>query len=55
MGFPERKKGGKRMCDRCGAEYYINENKLFKQEGLWLDRECYDSLTDKEREERIKH
>lgn len=46
--------GGKKRCDVCGAEYYVNERKLRKQRGLWVDDDCYDTLTDKERAEQAK-
>lgn len=49
-----RRGGGKKCCAICGAEYYINEGKLFKQRGLWVDKECYDTLTDEERQNQIK-
>ena len=50
-----KKGGGKRRCDICGFEYFINEGKLFKQRGLWVDKACYDSLTDLERQKVINH
>ena len=53
-GWHRHKGGGKRCCDVCGAEYFINEGKLFKQRGLWVDKDCYDTLTDQDRQKRIK-
>jgi len=46
--------GGKRRCDISGVEYYINEHKLYKQRGLNVDRQNFDSLTDKQRQDLIK-
>lgn len=47
--IPSSHKGRKRRCDICGAEYGERENKLFRQRGLWVDRDCFDSVLDKDR------
>lgn len=42
--------GGRKKCDICGMEYYMNENKLRRRRGLWVCPEDYDTVTDKERD-----
>jgi len=52
--LPHWYKGKMVRCDVCGFEYGENEGKLFKQRGLWVDRACFDTLTDEDRENQIK-
>jgi len=52
--LPSWYKGKKICCDVCGFEYGEREGKLFKQRGLWVDKACFDTLTEEERQKSIK-
>ena len=47
-------KGRMRNCSICDAWYGEREGKFREQRGMkWVCPECYDSLTDQEREESV--
>lgn len=47
-------KGRKVLEHYSGFEYYEHDGKLFDREGKKVDRENYDQITIKEREEQIQ-
>lgn len=53
-GFPSWYRGKLVREDRGGFWYGDREGKLFKQEGKLVDKQMFDSLTDKQREEQIR-
>ncbi len=52
--IPVSHKGKLIKCDICGFWYGEREGKLLKQRGMWVCREDYDTLTDKQRQDSIK-
>jgi rubredoxin len=52
--IPQWDKGRKRRCDICGFEYSENDGNLRKQRGIWVDKACWDTLTDFQRQNNIK-
>lgn len=47
-------KGPKIRCDVCGWYEYRDSGKIRKQRGLNVCPDCWDSLTDEQREEMIQ-
>jgi hypothetical protein len=47
-------KGRKVLEHYSGAEYYENDGKLMTQEGKLVDKQNFDSVTDKERAEQVQ-
>jgi hypothetical protein len=52
--IPRWYKGRLRYCDISGFWYGEREGKLFKQRGLLVDKQNFDTLTDEQREKAIK-
>lgn len=47
--IPSSHKGKLKECAICGFWYGEREMKLFKQRGIWIDKACYDELTEDQR------
>ena len=52
--IPPSHVGRLRRCDICGFWYGEREGKLFKQRGLYVDKQCFDSLTNEQRENQVR-
>jgi len=52
--LPSWYKGRKINCDICGDWHGEREGKIRKQRGLNVCPKCFDSLTDREREDAIQ-
>lgn len=52
--LPRWAKGQKRECAICGCEFPERDFRLLEQEGKWVCKWDYDSLTDKQRAEELK-
>jgi rubredoxin len=52
--IPAWHKGKLIECDVCGFWYGTREGKLRKQRNLWVCPQCFDKLTDQEREANIQ-
>lgn len=51
MGYiPPSHKGKLKECAICGFWYGEREMKLFKQRGKWVDKACFDELTEEQRQ-----
>lgn len=51
--LPSFAKGELRACAKCGFWFPERDPRILKQEGRWVCKWCYDSVTDKQRTEQL--